>query len=66
MKRIDLNLAHSAQGVMNAIEGVSAACGTACGSGDKQKATACGTACGSGDKQKATACGMACGSGDKK
>lgn len=42
----------------------SAACGTACGSGDK-KPTACGTACGSGDK-KPSACGSACGSGDKK
>lgn len=45
-------------------EAVSAACGTACGSGDK-KPTACGTACGSGDK-KPSACGSACGSGDKK
>lgn len=43
---------------------VSAACGTACGSGDK-KPTACGTACGSGGK-KPSACGSACGSGDKK
>lgn len=42
----------------------SAACGTACGSGDKKPA-ACGTACGSGDK-KPSACGSACGSGDKK
>ena len=42
----------------------SAACGTACGSGDKKPA-ACGTACGSGDRKPA-ACGTACGSGDKK
>lgn len=34
-------------------ETVSSACGTACGSGDKQpeeKPTACGSACGAGDK----------------
>ena len=44
-----------------------AACGTACGAGDKpeEKPAACGTACGAGDKQP-TACGTACGAGDKK
>jgi ACGX-repeat protein len=46
-----------------------AACGTACGAGDKpeEKPAACGTACGAGDKpeEKAAACGTACGAGDK-
>ena len=44
-----------------------AACGTACGTGDKKPA-ACGTACGAGDKkeEKPAACGTACGTGDKK
>ena len=48
-----------------------AACGTACGAGDKQpqeQPAACGTACGAGDKQpqeKPAACGTACGAGDK-
>lgn len=46
-----------------------AACGTACGSGDKpeEKPAACGTACGAGDKpeEKPAACGTACGAGDK-
>jgi ACGX-repeat protein len=46
-----------------------AACGTACGAGDKpeEKAAACGTACGAGDKpeEKPAACGTACGAGDK-
>lgn len=31
----------------------------------EEKPAACGTACGSGDKKPA-ACGTACGSGDKK
>ena len=47
-----------------------AACGTACGAGDKPegKAAACGTACGAGDKPegKAAACGTACGAADKQ
>ena len=45
-------------------ENVSAACGSACGAGDKkpeEKPAACGT----GDK-KPTACGSACGAGDSK
>ena len=39
----------------------------ACGTGDKKPA-ACGTACGAGDKkeEKPAACGTACGTGDKK
>ena len=40
-----------------------AACGTACGSGDKQ------TACGAGGEKKVVrpaACGTACGAGDNK
>lgn len=51
---------------------ISAACGTACGAGDKkpdEKPAACGTACGAGDKkpdEKPAACGTACGTGDKK
>ncbi len=68
---MDIGFAHSAQGVlMNA--GVQAACGSACGSGDKGsklKPAACGSACSSGDKgskMNASACGSACGSGDKK
>ena len=48
----------------------SAACGTACGAGDKpsEKPAACGTACGAGDKpsEKPAACGTACGAGDKQ
>ena len=43
-----------------------AACGTACGAGDKtEKPAACGTACGAGDKpeEKPAACGTACGAG---
>ncbi len=45
-------------------EKVSAACGTACGAGDKkpeEKPVACGTACGTGDKKPS-----ACGAGDKQ
>ena len=50
-----------------------AACGSACGAGDKnipdenteEKPAACGSACGAGDKLPA-ACGSACGAGDKK
>lgn len=46
-----------------------AACGTACGAGDKaeEKPAACGTACGAGDKagEKPAACGTACGAGDR-
>lgn len=54
-----------------------AACGTACGAGDKPAETpaACGSACGAGDKpaetpaacgvsDKPTACGTACGAGN--
>ena len=47
-----------------------AACGTACGAGDKptEKPAACGTACGAGDKpaERKAACGTACGAGDKQ
>ena len=46
-----------------------AACGSACGAGDKteEKPAACGSACGAGDKteEKPAACGSACGAGDK-
>lgn len=46
-----------------------AACGTACGAGDKPEdtPTACGSACGAGDKpeEAPAACGTACGAGDK-
>ena len=46
-----------------------AACGTACGAGEKpaEKPAACGTACGAGDKpaEKPAACGTACGASDK-
>lgn len=46
-----------------------AACGSACGAGDKpeEKPAACGSACGAGDKPEETpaACGSACGAGDK-
>lgn len=51
MKRTDFSFAHSAQGVMlNAA--APAACGSACGTGDKpeEKPAACGSACGAGDK----------------
>lgn len=49
----------------------SAACGTACGAGDKpaEKPAACGSACGAGDNkpaEKPAACGSACGAGDKQ
>ncbi len=44
-------------------ETTSAACGTACGTGDKKPA-ACGTACGAGDKKEEKP--AACGTGDKK
>lgn len=48
---------------------VEAACGTACGAGDKpaEKPAACGSACGADDKpeEKPAACGSACGAGDK-
>ena len=42
-----------------------AACGTACGAGDKPAEAP--TACGAVDKpqEKPTACGTACGAGDK-
>lgn len=52
-----------------------AACGTACGSGDKpsEAPAACGAsdkpaACGASDTpaKKPSACGSACGAGDKK
>ena len=46
-----------------------AACGSACGAGDKPAETpaACGSACGAGDKPAETpaAYGSACGAGDK-
>lgn len=66
MKRVnDLYVPHSAQGML--CEEKPAACGSACGAGDKQeKPAACGSACGAGDKQeKPAACGSACGAGDK-
>lgn len=69
MNRSNINLfGHSAQQILCAeVETPSAACGTACGSGDKEeKPAACGTACGTGDKEeKPAACGTACGAGDK-
>ena len=42
-----------------------AACGTACGAGDKPEEKP--AACGAGDKpkEKPAACGSACGAGDK-
>lgn len=43
----------------------SAACGSACGAGDKKVSAACGSACGAGDKKVSAACGSACGAGDK-
>lgn len=47
-----------------------AACGTACGAGDKpaEQPTACGSACGAGDKpaEQPSACGSACGASDKQ
>ncbi len=70
MKRTDYSFAHSAQGVMKKAE-APAACGSACGAGDKpaeEKPAACGSACGAGDKpaeEKPAACGSACGAGDK-
>ena len=69
MKRSTLyGFSHSAQGVIFAEAEAPAACGSACGSGDKEeKPAACGSACGSGDKEeKPAACGSACGAGDKK
>jgi ACGX-repeat protein len=70
MKRSNVfGFGHSAQAILRAEEGApAAACGTACGSGDKEaKPAACGSACGSGDKEeKPAACGSACGTGDKK
>jgi ACGX-repeat protein len=68
MKRSnEFGFGHSAQRILNAEAGAPAACGTACGAGDKEeKPAACGTACGSGDKEeKPAACGTACGAGDK-
>ncbi|MBC8584223.1 ACGX-repeat peptide [Youxingia wuxianensis] len=46
-------------------ETVSAACGSACGAGDKpeEKPAACGSACGAGDKPEEKP--AACGAGDK-
>ena len=43
--------------------GPAAACGTACGAGDKTEQPA---ACGAGDKTETAACGTACGAGDDK
>lgn len=72
MKRTDWNVAHSAQGFMKMSEEKPAACGSACGSGDKpteEKPAACGSACGTGGKsekeEKPAACGTACGAGEK-
>ncbi len=52
-----------------ATEKPAAACGSACGAGDKPAETpaACGSACGTSDKpeEKPAACGSACGAGDK-
>ena len=45
----------------NVGDGIAAACGSSCGSGDKTMPTACGSSCGSGDKVVSAACG----SGDK-
>ena len=46
-----------------------AACGSACGAGDKPETTpaACGSACGAGDKpaEQPAACGSACDASDK-
>ena len=68
MKRTNLNFAHSAQGILRQSE-KPAACGAACGAGDKpaEKPAACGSACGAGDKpaEKPAACGSACGAGEK-
>jgi ACGX-repeat protein len=52
MKRSNVfGFAHSAQNVLNVEAGAPAACGSACGSGDKEeKPAACGSACGAGDK----------------
>lgn len=53
MKRVDFSFAHSAQGMINQSE-KPAACGAACGIGDKpakDKPAACGSACGTGDKK---------------
>lgn len=71
MKRVDLNVAHSAQGMMKVYDEKPTACGAACGSADKpesDKPVDCGSACGTGDKpeeEKSVACGTACGAGDK-
>lgn len=45
--------------------GNTAACGSACGAGDKpeEKPSACGSACGAGDKPEEKP--SACGAGDK-
>ena len=70
MKRMDYNFAHSAQAMLRQCE-KPAACGAACGVGDKpaeEKPAACGSACGAGDKpaeEKPAACGSACGAGEK-
>lgn len=66
MKRMDFNFAHSAQGMMKQSE-KPAACGAACGAGDKPTEEK-PAACGSGDKpaeEKPAACGSACGAGEK-
>lgn len=66
MKRMDFAFVHSAQGMLKQSE-KPAACGAACGAGDKpaeEKPAACGT----GDKpaeEKPAACGSACGAGEK-
>ena len=70
MKRVDLNLTQSAQGIMKLQAEAGTACGSACGTNDKpaeDKPAACGSACGAADKpeEKPAACGSACGAADK-
>jgi ACGX-repeat protein len=52
MKRSNVfSFGHSAQRILNAEKEAPAACGSACGAGDKEeKPAACGSACGAGDK----------------
>jgi ACGX-repeat protein len=53
MKRSnEFGFGHSAQFILNAEAGAPAACGSACGAGDKkeEKPAACGSACGAGEK----------------
>ena len=64
MKRMDFNFAHSAQGMMKQSE-KPAACGAACGAGDRSATE--GDACNKQEtaEEKPAACGSACGAGDK-